>query len=145
MDPINTAVFEFGDFRLDTAERVLRRNGVVVSLTPKAVNMLELLVSREGTVVSRHELIEELWPDTYVEEANLTVTVSMLRKVLGDSYIKTIPKRGYAFAVPVRRIEPQLSNGNHASVPELIAVANPAATIQPVRRSGRLFARVLVA
>jgi Tol biopolymer transport system component/DNA-binding winged helix-turn-helix (wHTH) protein len=145
MDRANALVFEFGDFRLDTAERVLRRNGVVVSLTPKAVNMLELLVSREGTVVSRHELIEELWPDTYVEEANLTVTVSMLRKVLGDSYIKTIPKRGYAFAVPVRRVEPQLSNGNHASGPEPVAVTDPPAIIEPAQRSGRLFARLLVA
>jgi len=117
MDRINAAVFEFGEFRLDTAERVLRRNGTVVSLTPKAVSMLELLVSREGTVVSRSEISEELWPDTFVEEANLTVTISMLRKALGESYIRTIPKRGYAFAVPVRRIDLQPVNDNSAAPP----------------------------
>jgi Tol biopolymer transport system component/DNA-binding winged helix-turn-helix (wHTH) protein len=116
MDRINAAVFEFGEFRLDTAEKVLRRNGAVVSLTPKAVSMLELLVRREGAVVSRSEMIHELWPDTFVEEANLTVTISMLRKALGESYIRTIPKRGYAFAVPVRRIDPYTVNGNDAAV-----------------------------
>src|SRR5829696_9092 len=114
MERVNGAVFEFGDFHLDTAERVLRRNGVVVPLTPKAVSLLELLVSRDGSVVSRTEMIETLWPDTYVEEANLTVTISMLRKVLGENYIRTIPKRGYSFAVPVRRIEPQITDANLA-------------------------------
>lgn len=117
MDRINAAVFEFGEFRLDTAEKVLRRNGHVVSLTPKAVSMLELLLRREGAVVSRREMIAELWPDTFVEESNLTVTISMLRKALGESYIRTIPKRGYAFAVPVRRIDPQPVNGNRAAAP----------------------------
>jgi Tol biopolymer transport system component/DNA-binding winged helix-turn-helix (wHTH) protein len=111
MDRVNGAVFEFGEFHLDTAERVLRRHGAVVPLTPKAVSLLELLVSREGSVVSRTEMIDKLWPDTYVEEANLTVTISMLRKALGESYIRTIPKRGYTFAVPVRRIEPPATNG----------------------------------
>lgn len=106
MDRVNGPVFEFGDFRLDTAEKVLRRDGVVVPLTPKAVGLLELLVSREGSVVSRSEMIETLWPNTFVEESNLTVTISMLRKALGENYIRTIPKRGYSFAVPVRRIEP---------------------------------------
>ena len=114
MDRVNAAVFEFGDFHLDTAERVLRRNGAVVSLTPKAVSMLELLVRHDGAVISRAELIEELWPNTFVEEANLTVTISMLRKALGENYIRTIPKRGYAFAVPVRRVESQPGNGHHA-------------------------------
>ena len=130
MDRTTAAVFEFGEFRLDTAEKVLRRNGVVVSLTPKAVSMLELLVRRDGAVVSRSEMIEELWPDTFVEEANLTVTISMLRKALGESFIRTIPKRGYAFAVPVRRIEPQAVNGNHVAVPlvPLDSAAIPAAT-----------------
>lgn len=111
MDRVNGAVFEFGEFHLDTAERVLRRNGEVVPLTPKAVSLLELLVSREGNVISRAEMIETLWPDTFVEEANLTVTISMVRKAIGESYIRTIPKRGYTFAVAVRRIEPPSTNG----------------------------------
>jgi Tol biopolymer transport system component/DNA-binding winged helix-turn-helix (wHTH) protein len=141
MDRINAVVFEFGEFRLDTAERVLRRNGSVVSLTPKAVSLLELLVGREGTVVSRSEMIEELWPDTFVEEANLTVTISMLRKALGESYIRTIPKRGYAFAVPVRRIDAQPVNGNHAAAPLIEPEAIQSA---PVRKQPKIGSRRLV-
>ena len=127
MDRVNGAVFEFDEFHLDTAERVLRRNGVVVPLTPKAESLLELLVSREGSVVSRVEILETLWPDTYVEEANLTVTISMLRKALGENYIRTIPKRGYTFAVAVRRIEPQITNANleTTTTPPPIQVAHP--------------------
>lgn len=142
MDRINAAVFEFDEFRLDTAEKVLRRNGVVVSLTPKAVSMLELLVRREGAVVSRSEMIEEVWPDTFVEEANLTVTISMLRKALGESYIRTIPKRGYAFAVPVRRIDPQPVNGNHAAAP-IHPAAIPSAPAK--NKQQRMLLAVLVA
>jgi Tol biopolymer transport system component/DNA-binding winged helix-turn-helix (wHTH) protein len=146
MDRINAAVFEFGDFRFDTSERVLRRNGTVVSLTPKAVSMLELLVRREGTVVSRSEIIQELWPDTFVEEANLTVTISMLRKALGESYIRTIPKRGYTFAVPVRRIDPQPVNGNYAAaapIPPATIPNAPVSTYPKVRRRRLLLAVLL--
>src|SRR5688572_25196015 len=135
MDRVNGAVFEFGEFRLDTAERVLRRNGTVVPLTPKAVNLLELLVSREGSVVPRAEMIETLWPDTYVEESNLTVTISMLRKALGETYIRTIPKRGYTFAVPVRRIEPPSVNGNDPTAAAGIDLAPTTAPATPVARS----------
>lgn len=146
MDRINTAVFEFGEFRLDTGEKVLRCNGAVVSLTPKAVSLLELLVRREGTVVSRSEMIQELWPDTFVEEANLTVTISMLRKALGESYIRTIPKRGYAFAVPVRRIDPQPINGNHAVGPvDLAAISSTPISTQPKAGRRRLLLAVLLA
>jgi Tol biopolymer transport system component/DNA-binding winged helix-turn-helix (wHTH) protein len=137
MDRINAVVFEFGDFRLDSAERVLRRNGSVVSLTPKAVSLLELLVRREGTVVARSEMLEQLWPDTFVEEANLTVTISMLRKALGESYIRTIPKRGYAFAVPVRRIDAPPVNGNHAAAPAIEPVEIQSAPARTQPKPGR--------
>lgn len=108
-------IYEFGEFHLDTAEQVLRRDGVVVPLTPKAISVLELLLRRNGNVLSRSEMIETLWPDTFVEEANLTVTISMLRKALdynGQSYIRTIPKRGYTFSVPVRKILPPKPDRN---------------------------------
>src|SRR5262245_31594643 len=118
MDRVNGAVFEFGEFRLDTAERVLRRDGVVVPLTPKAVSLLELLVSRQGSVVSRTSMIETLWPDTFVEESNLTVTISMLRKALGENYIQTIPKRGYTFAEAVHRIDPNAA-ANEIATPAI--------------------------
>lgn len=109
MNSKTEAVLEFGEFRLDTTEQVLRRNGVVVSLSPKAVDLLELLLRRHGCVLSRGEMIEALWPDTFVEEANLTVTISMLRKALGEegnNFIRTVPKRGYTFTAPVRDVSP---------------------------------------
>ena len=146
MDRVTGAVFEFGEFRLDTAERVLRRNGVVVSLTPKAVSLLELLVNREGSVISRGEMIETLWPDTFVEESNLTVTISMLRKALGESYIHTIPKRGYTFAVPVRRIDPPTTNGNDPTATPAIdpATTVPAASVARPRGRRQLLLAVLL-
>lgn len=97
--------YQFGEFQLDTAEWVLRQSGEIVALAPKAVQALELLVRNRGRVVSRNEIIETLWPDSFVEESNLTVTISLLRKALGENengtpFIETLSKRGYRF-VPV--------------------------------------------
>lgn len=94
--------YRFGEFQLDTAEWVLRQSGEIVPVSPKAVQALELLVRNAGRVVSRGEMVESLWPDINVEESNLTVTISMLRRALGDhesgeKYIETVPKRGYRF------------------------------------------------
>lgn len=99
--------YEFGGFQLDTAEGVLRQAGKILPLTPKALQALELLLRNSGRVVSRAEMLESLWPDTHVEESNLTVTISILRKALGDSengttFVETVPKRGYRFVLPVK-------------------------------------------
>ncbi len=92
----------FGDFELDTTEWVLRQKGEILPLAPKALQALEILLRNGGKVVSRREMVESLWPDAFVEESNLTVTISMLRRALGDSdtgttFIETVPKRGYRF------------------------------------------------
>lgn len=97
----------FGQFELDSAELILRRNGEIVPLTPKTLQALVLLIQNGGRVVSRKEMIEELWPDLFVEESNLTVVISMARKALGESvngnhYIETVPKRGYRFVPEVK-------------------------------------------
>lgn len=102
-------VYEFGPFRLNPPERLLLRGRSAVSLTPKVFDTLAALVQNSGHVVSKDELMKEIWPDTNVEEANLTQNVSMLRKVLdphhqGSSYIETVPKRGYRFIAKVRKI-----------------------------------------
>src|SRR2546425_34834 len=102
-------IYEFGPFRLDTAERVLLRDGRPVQLTPKAFDVLLLLVERSGHIVEKDELINRVWADSFVEEANLKVTVSMLRKVLeGDEglhqFIETVPRRGYRFQASVREL-----------------------------------------
>jgi DNA-binding winged helix-turn-helix (wHTH) protein/Tol biopolymer transport system component len=94
--------YHFGEFQLDTAEWVLRQAGEIVPVAPKAIQALELLVRNAGRVVSRSEMVESLWPDINVEESNLTVTISLLRRALGDHesgarFIETVPKRGYRF------------------------------------------------
>jgi TolB-like protein/DNA-binding winged helix-turn-helix (wHTH) protein/tetratricopeptide (TPR) repeat protein len=95
-------LFEFGPFRLDLSERQLFRDGKPVSLTPKDFETLVMLVSKRGHVVEKNELLKEVWKATFVEEANISRHVWMLRKTLGEdengqSYIETIPKRGYRF------------------------------------------------
>jgi DNA-binding winged helix-turn-helix (wHTH) protein len=99
-------LYEFGPFRLEPAERKLWRRNEVVVLTPKAFDTLVLLVRNSGHLLEKDELIRALWPDSFVEEGNLTNNISLLRKVLGDDppYVETIPKRGYRFIGAVRQL-----------------------------------------
>ena len=99
--------YEFDSFLLDETERLLLREAEPVSLTPKAFEMLLVLVSNAGLAMTKEELMERVWPDAFVEEANLAVNISMLRKALGDmpgggQYIETLTRRGYRFAAEVR-------------------------------------------
>ena len=99
--------YEFGPYRIDTGERLLHRNGEIISLPPKVAGTLLVLVRSAGRMVDKADLIKAVWPDTFVEEGALTRNISLLRKTLGDSgeepaYIETIPKRGYRFVAPVR-------------------------------------------
>lgn len=99
--------YEFSEFRLITEDGTLWRGTERVAVTQKAVEMLTLLLQNRGRVVTRDEIIERLWPDTYVDENNLSVTVSMLRKAFGESagnakLIETIPRKGYRFNGDVR-------------------------------------------
>lgn len=98
--------YEFGLFRLNTREHVLLRDGEVVPLAPKALDLLVALVENNGRVISKDELMRQVWPDSYVEEANLSHHVFTLRKALGEDrngakYIETIPRRGYRFVARV--------------------------------------------
>ena len=99
--------YEFGPFHLDTSAPLLWRAGQPVDLTPKALETLIVLVQRAGRLVSRADLIEAVWPNTIVEDNNLSVNVSLLRKVLGENedgktYIETVSRRGYRFNAVVR-------------------------------------------
>ncbi len=103
-------IYEFEDFRLDAAHKLLYRNGVEVSLTPKAVETLIALVERRGEVVAKDELMEEIWADTIVEESNLAQYLHVLRKTLGETqdgkpFIETLKRRGYRFNGTVRVVE----------------------------------------
>jgi pimeloyl-ACP methyl ester carboxylesterase/DNA-binding winged helix-turn-helix (wHTH) protein/class 3 adenylate cyclase len=99
-------VYQFGPFRLDLEERELRRQRDLVALTPKAFDTLVVLVQNSGRVIGKDDLMKRVWPDTFVEEANLAVNISVLRKALGSTptggqYIETVPRRGYRFSPQV--------------------------------------------
>lgn len=102
-------LYEFGPFRLDPTECLLVHDGQAVPLTPKVLETLIVLVENRGHMLEKEELMKRLWPDSFVEDANLTVNISQLRKALAqnadeDQYIETIPKRGYRFVADVRDI-----------------------------------------
>lgn len=105
------ALYRFGPFTLDPFRRVVVRAGKLVGLTPRAVDVLVALVEQAGRVVSKAELMERVWPETFVEEANLSVQISALRRVLdhlpdGQPYVETLPRRGYRFVAHVERQAP---------------------------------------
>ncbi|NOT60908.1 MAG: transcriptional regulator, partial [Acidobacteria bacterium] len=100
--PSARTTYTFGEFRLDPVKRLLWRGAEPVPLLPKAMDMLLVLLTERGRVLEKDELLSRIWPDTIVEEANLSVTMSALRKALGESAqehrsIVTIPRRGYQF------------------------------------------------
>ena len=99
--------YEFGPFRLDPAERLLVRESVPVTLTPKVFDVLLMLVRNSGRALEKEAFMREVWADSFVEEGSLNRNISTLRKALGDGrggqrFIETIPKRGYRFVAEVR-------------------------------------------
>ena len=90
MSSVNNNLYEFGDFSLDAQGRTLRRGAATVPLTPKAFDVLCLLVQNAGTIVTKDELMKAVWPDSFVEESNLTQTVFMVRKALDETRRSTL-------------------------------------------------------
>ncbi|HYL75924.1 MAG TPA: winged helix-turn-helix domain-containing protein [Bryobacteraceae bacterium] len=112
MDQSAGPVYGFGPFRYDAAQRLLFREGELVPLMPKALEMLHVLLNQRGRVVEKSQLMKLVWPDTQVEDVGLARNISLLRKALGDetengAYIETIPRRGYRFVAPVQIIGPE--------------------------------------
>jgi DNA-binding winged helix-turn-helix (wHTH) protein/TolB-like protein/tetratricopeptide (TPR) repeat protein len=111
-------VLEFGPFRLEPTESRLTKGGAPVQITPKALELLVALATRPGRLVTKEELVALVWPDTFVEEGNLAVNMTRLRQVLSDdtgqSYIETVPKRGYRFVAAVREISAEELHGTPA-------------------------------
>ncbi len=102
--------YEFGPFRINITERLLQRDRKIVPLTPKVFDTLLVMVENCGHVLEKNELMQTLWPDSFVEESSLTQNVSLLRRALGETndgrqYIETLPKRGYRFVVDVREVD----------------------------------------
>ena len=105
-------VYEFGPFHMDPDKQILLRGNDPVPVTPKAFETLLVLVRRSRDVVSKEELLKEVWPNSFVEESNLSQNIFLLRKALGDTaenrqYIVTLPGRGYRFAATVRTVTEQ--------------------------------------
>jgi len=104
----NTHIYEFGDFRLDAAKRLLLKDArEIVPLMPKAFDTLLYLVRHSGKVIEKDELMREIWADTIVEENNLTQNISILRRVFGEKpgehrFIATVPGHGYKFVADVQ-------------------------------------------
>src|SRR5215475_11005711 len=133
-------IYEFGPYRLDTAERLLMRNGEVVSLQPKVFDLLLALVERHGHLLEKDELMNAVWPDTFVSEANLANNISILRKTLSEDglqFIETAPKRGYRFVAAVRELnngskEPDITDNSQAPT---IAAKEEMVTAMTIRQS----------
>ena len=105
-------IYEFGRFRLDRQAHLLQCGDEIIALEPKAVDVLLMLVEKRGELVARQELMTAVWPDTFVEDNNLSSNISILRKQLGTTgeggdFIQTVPKRGYRFVAAVKQVECQ--------------------------------------
>ena len=104
---VASKIYEFNGFRLEADQRRLLYQGKTVPLKPKILDLLLFLVEMRGQLVVKEDLMREIWPDTIVEENNITVSMSILRKTLGDDginnqFIETVPRRGYRFLAEVR-------------------------------------------
>lgn len=118
--------YAFGPYHLDLSKRVLTRDGETILLGGRAIDILIILVTKAGEIVEKDELLREVWPDSFVEESNLSQNIFMLRRALGDDradprYIETVTRRGYRFVAAVN------ANGGQARYPESkeVAVSTP--------------------
>ena len=108
---ISSKIYEFSGFRLEEAQQRLLFNGEPVALKPKILDLLRYLIQSRGQLIAKDDLMREIWPDTIVEENNITVSMSILRKTLGENrqkprFIQTVPRRGYRFVAEVIELSP---------------------------------------
>jgi len=154
MDNVVKHLLVFGSFRLDPEQRLLLRDRQPIPLSPKAFDLLLVLVERSGQLVLKDDLMQTLWPNTFVEESNLGQHVFQLRKALGEtaqdsSYIVTVPGRGYRFAQKVQVVneeeDDKLVVESHSRTRMVIEEHSiPEARLLPPRKSGLSAAIVLV-
>lgn len=139
MSLMQKEMYEFGAFSVDPEERVLTRDGTALPLTPKVFDTLLCLVRNPGRVLTKDELLKEIWPDTFVEEVNLAVNISTLRKALGENpqdgrYIVTVAGRGYRFVADVRQVPSQRKNGRNSG--ETLELAPAQLALQESKEPG---------
>jgi eukaryotic-like serine/threonine-protein kinase len=138
-------VYEFGPFRVDPDKQLLSCENQPVAVTPKAFETLLALIRRSREVVTKDELMQAVWPDAFVEEANLSQNIFLLRKALGDTpeehlYIVTLPGRGYRFAAPVRTVTGDgealvIEKRSRAQMVVEEIEAQPSPIVKPLRRT----------
>src|SRR5215471_3008307 len=109
MSKLVNELYEFGPFQLNARERLLSREGQSIAITPKAFDTLLVLVQNSGHLMLKDELMKAVWPDSFVEEVNLSQNVSALRRALGDTaqesrYIATVPGKGYRFVAETKSV-----------------------------------------
>lgn len=136
MPHCNSLSYEFEQYRLDPTQRLLTRDGQSIPLTPKATDILLILLKHAGQVVEKEKLINEVWPDTFVEESNVTQNIFTLRRALqddstGPKYIETVARRGYRFVAPVRKIQAKPAS-TEADESQLIASSVTSAGQSPI-------------
>ena len=134
----------FGRFELQPAERRLLADGQPVALGARAFDLLVVLVERAGRLVAKNDLLTLVWPGLVVEENNLQVQISTLRKVLGQSAFTTIPGRGYRFALPVEGADTAVPAAEPSGIPaDVMAAASTSGRVrtnlpaQPLSLYGR--------
>ncbi|HEV2383601.1 MAG TPA: winged helix-turn-helix domain-containing protein [Terriglobia bacterium] len=111
MNELRENVFVFGPFRLDAAQRMLRRNGEHLPLSPKEFETLLVLVERGGQLVGKEAIISRVWQDTFVSDSSLTRNISVLRKTLGEDVIQTLPKFGQEYTWLIQMFQLHLRHG----------------------------------
>src|ERR1035438_2672327 len=121
-DPKTKEIYEFGPFRVDPEKETVLRAGEAVSITPKTFQILLVLIRKNKEIVTKDDLMKTVWPDTFVEEANLSRNIFMLRKALGETaqdhrYIVTVPGQGYRLAEDVRMVRSRTSPSSPPAVP----------------------------
>jgi len=130
-------LYEFGPFRMDPSEGLLLRDGQPIPLAPKAFEALLLLLESSGHLIEKEVLMQKLWPNSFVEDANLSKYIFTLRQALGDGevgqkYIETVPKRGYRFVAPVQKLAAE--SVEQAPAEMLSRVGEEAKTVTPTTR-----------
>jgi TolB-like protein/DNA-binding winged helix-turn-helix (wHTH) protein/Tfp pilus assembly protein PilF len=126
MDKKLMQLYEFGPFRLDAGERLLSREGETVPLAPKTFDVLLAFVKQPGHLLDKEVLLKTVWPDSFVEENNLTDNIFRLRKALGEGengqkFIETVPRRGYRFVADVKELNDEGAKSNRNGMDDTVS------------------------
>lgn len=127
---MSAKIHQFNEFRLDVAQKNLRKHGQIVAIQPRVFDVLAVFVRRNNELISRAELMKEVWGDTFVEETSLRLCIHALRKIFDGRFIETVPKRGYRFNAEVKEISDETTE-NKTDFPADASKINAPKTYSP--------------